>query len=391
MNHKLFLLLVVLFLTLNIVYAEDETDLKILVSSIDPQPVEPGSYFSITLKIENSGSEPKNITLNLKENHPFKILYNNDQKNRICGGCSREKTYYISVNPDAISGLYPLEYTLISEQTKDNRIIKLTHKGKVHISVKGKPDIFFYAKKQTHPLSQNDEMNINLTLYNKGSGIAKRIKITPSSSEAVLHGSNMIYINELKPGQNKKLTLNFHLSKNINTGPHQIPITITYHDYEGQEYTYTENYGFIVSDKADISIKSIKIQSDEIKGKPIEIELRIENSGNGEAKDITAKIDSDLVYGHTTQYGGILKKDEDIPIIFNIITQKQGPLHLPLKITYKDDYGTHEINTKINLYIKSNNIIKTIIYLINISILIIALFLIILITKHYLKREKNEI
>ncbi len=144
----------------------------------------------------------------------------------------------------------------------------------------------------------------------------------------------------------------------------------------------------VIGDKAKLSIASIK--ADPVlpyKGETVELTLRIENFGDGTANAVRVYLNHSFK-GIKEAFIGTLDSDEDGPAVFTFIPQRKGEFEIPVTISYKDDFGDNEIQTKINLTIlrkKINWIL--ILFLIAIGLFAIWGF------RNYakLKRTKNKI
>ncbi|MBU0929571.1 MAG: hypothetical protein KJ623_00690 [Nanoarchaeota archaeon] len=107
----------------------------------------------------------------------------------------------------------------------------------------------------------------------------------------------------------------------------------------------------IIGKKANLNIASLKTKptipvEDEI----VELTLRIENYGKGEANSVKVRLAHDFK-GIKESYIGTLQPDEDSPVVFTFIPSKKGEYNIPVTITYLDDFGRKDILTEINLVI----------------------------------------
>jgi len=144
----------------------------------------------------------------------------------------------------------------------------------------------------------------------------------------------------------------------------------------------------VIGDKAELSIASIKTSPVlPYKGEAVELTLRIENFGDGTANAIKVYANHSF-QGIKESFIGTLNSDEDGPAIFTFIPKKAGEFEIPVKISYKDDFGDNEIKTKINLTILRK---KTSWFLILFLIVIISFAIWSFRNYAKLKRTKNKI
>jgi len=107
----------------------------------------------------------------------------------------------------------------------------------------------------------------------------------------------------------------------------------------------------VIGDKAELSIASLKTNPVlPIKGETVELTMRIENTGDGTAKTVEVYTDHPF-QGLKQSFIGALESNEDGPVVLTFITNKRGEFEIPVTISYKDDFGENEIQTKINLTI----------------------------------------
>lgn len=144
----------------------------------------------------------------------------------------------------------------------------------------------------------------------------------------------------------------------------------------------------VIGDEAELSIASIKTTPVlPKKGETVELTLRLENFGDGTANAVKIYVEHSFK-GIKESFIGTLDSNEDGPAVFTFVPEKAGEFEIPVKISYKDDFGDNEIQTKINLTIlrkKTNWLL--ILFLIVIIVFAIWGF------RNYakLKRTKNKI
>lgn len=172
---------------------------------------------------------------------------------------------------------------------------------------------------------------------------------------------------------NSERFINYHMksSDDASPGTHVIKTRLTYGE-SGYYITKNGEISFeIVGEKAELNIASIK--SDPIlpvEGDTVELTLRVENSGDGNAKSIKVSADHPF-QGVKQTFVGTLKPDEDGPAVFTFITNKSGEFEFPVTISYYDDFGEKEVKTNVELTIleKKTNI-KSIIFSIVVILLV---------------------
>ncbi|MDD5133107.1 MAG: hypothetical protein PHD81_02740 [Candidatus Nanoarchaeia archaeon] len=116
----------------------------------------------------------------------------------------------------------------------------------------------------------------------------------------------------------------------------------------------------IIGDKAKLNIASMKTKPTLPKeGEEVELTLRVENYGEGSANSIKIILDHPFE-GIKESFLGTLDSNEDGPAVFTFIAPKEGEYKIPVLITYKDDLGSHEVKSEVNVTIlnKPTNIFR---------------------------------
>ena len=108
----------------------------------------------------------------------------------------------------------------------------------------------------------------------------------------------------------------------------------------------------------------------------VELTMRIENFGEGRANSVKVYADHPFK-GVKESFIGTLDSDEDGPAVFTFIADEAGEFAFPVTVSYKDDFGAHELKTDVNLTVikKQTNwllIISLLVALIAITIFIIS-------------------
>ncbi len=353
---------------------------KIVVERTDPQPVEPGGDLSIDVRLDNSGLSEARISTKLKYNFPFifKSTSNDLSDITICQGCERSTTYFLLVDPSAVSGDYniSLEVSSGNSATKENFVIK----------VRGKPNLIFSSGSEgLERVVPNSKFPVQLDIRNIGSGKARQIRIEPDSDDFTVIGSSIQTLDSLELGATKNINFDFIASTSLTANSYVIPFKITYLDDRGTELNNTYNLGVKVINKGEISVQTIKIASDSggtsiVAGKSFTVVARLENTGEGSANKLSADIVCPF-NGPKKAFIGQLKKDEDGPAVFNFVSPEPGTFECDLSVYYEDDTGSHQFTEKFTVTVSPADYTGTIV-----PIVIVVLVLLFIFRKRILKR-----
>ncbi len=345
-------------------YSEYSPDLRVVAEEVSPEPVEPGQDITVKIRLINEGGEAaEDVSLKLNAGYPFFVKtesHNFDNKRTLCVGCSIDNTYYLIVDADAKSGLYPLDFDIY----RDGIIIK--SEDTINIKIVGKPDVILETKIIEANVSSGDKFTIRFDAKNIGTGIARNIKITPQSDNILMLGSNINLVNEIGPDKTVSFSSEFIVKESLAPDTYKFPVKLEYVDEQGNSYETSFDVGVNVLDRADIGFQSIKITPtiptlvDEV-----HMEGIIENTGTGDAEKVTVEL--------VTQEGktykafiGQLKADDDAPFYFDAKPESIGMQTAILKVSYYDDFGLHSYETSVDKEVRkpTNNLITVVILLV---------------------------
>ncbi len=355
-------------------YLIDSSYLRVVAEEISPEPVEPGQDVTVKIRLINEGGDSgEEVSLKLNADYPFfiKTESNNfENKRTLCAGCSIDNTYYLVVDANAKSGLYPLDFEIYEGDT----IIKPA--DTINVKVVGKPDIILETKTIETNVSPGDKFTISFNAKNIGTGIARNIKITSQSDNIFMLGSNINLINEINPDNVISFNSEFIVKESLEPDTYKFPINLEYVDEQGTSYETSFDIGVNVLNKADLSFQSIKITPiiptllDEV-----HMEGIIENTGTGNADKVTVELITEEGKSYKS-FIGQMKADDDSPFYFDAKPESVGIQTATLKVSYYDDFGFHSYETTINKEVKkpTNNIITAIVIVIVILAVILYIY-----------------
>ncbi len=333
---------------------KDFPSLRIIAEEVSPEPVEPGQDVTVKVRIYNypvygiqgNDDTTADATVRLDVKYPFYLKAESRSSDdcNICTGCSKDYTYYLVVDSNAASGIYPVTIKV----TRGH----IEREEDINIKVIGAPDIIFESHANGEKIKAGDGFSITAQFKNIGTGIARNIKITPLSEKFIMLGSGMKIIDAMKPGEEVDLVMSFSVDESVSPGAYAIPVQLTFIDERSGRYTLSENLGIKIVHDAELGLQNIKITpANNIKTEDIiEVQLRIENIGDGNAENVKIILESELE-GNKVAYLGRIEKDSDEPTIFTLAAGGHGEINNKIRITYRDDFGEHELTEEFIIYI----------------------------------------
>ncbi|MGD9780472.1 COG1361 S-layer family protein, partial [Methanomethylovorans sp.] len=192
---------------------------------------------------------------------------------------------------------------------------------------------------------EGDTVDLRLGIENFGKAIAKSVDV------GLDHGFKGIKNTTLGTlGLNSSQTALFKFKAN-RSGTFEIPVIINYEDDYGiqkDEYNIKIN---VLDKKGSLNLASVKV--DPVlphTGDTVELTMRIENSGERTINSIRVYADHPFK-GLKESFIGTLDTNEDGPAVITFVADKAGEYQIPVTITYIDDFGEEQIETKVNLIV----------------------------------------
>jgi hypothetical protein len=363
-----FVLLVVI---LPPVQADDVPTVTITDYKVSPSVLMPGSLGTVTITVKNTASSASvseksgqlspdtyaivkttDINVNIQnvhlEGNGIKVLSRDyDQVGSIGPGQSIPLSFSI-VAPDR-SGLY---YPEVWIDTNGGRSTKYPVPVNVNTPMGiQKEAILIVGSSLTGSVNPGDEIPATLTVSNAGQILADDVtlKISNVSSDIAPKNTDTYHIGPLGAGNQKSIDLVLLSDKQTNPGLIRIPVSIDYTTIDGTPVTLATSIDVVMKGKAELGFVSVDTNPARLtEGTPFDLTVRIENTGTGEAKQVSAKVDLP-VDGTKEAFIGKIKPGNDAPALFLLEGMKGGNYPYNLIITYTDDMGVHTSTRPMNL------------------------------------------
>lgn len=323
-------------------YASTEASLSVSVAKYEPFPVEPGSYFDIWFKVDNVGVDTaKNATIVLEPQFPFST---DDDALTVIGILNRLDStmvkYRVKVDENAVEGTSKLHVKYssdpkISVMVSDSFGIDIrTSDADINVvSIATKPVQFLPGQKG----------DADIVIKNTADSTLKNIKVTMDLSSATvpfapLGKSTTYMINNMAGGEEETATFEIIATPEAISGIYKIPLTITFSDNVGNDYTSSEIVSLIVGGTPDLLV-NVEPEKLFLSGTTGDIRVNIINKGLVDVKYVTVKIESDgdfeLLSNDEIYIGNIDSDDFDsASFSIHISPSFSGDLSIPMTLTY---------------------------------------------------------
>jgi hypothetical protein len=203
------------------------------------------------------------------------------------------------------------------------------------------------------PASVNpgDEIPVTLAMKNAGQLLADEVtlRLTNVSSDVAPKSTDLYHLGSISPGTEKTVTVILLSDKDAKSGLVRVPVKVSYNALDGTVVTEQTGIDIMMKGKAELGFVSVDTSPPRLtEGQPFDLTIRVENTGTGEAKQVSATIDLP-VEGKKEAFIGKIKPGNDAPVIFLLEGAKGGNHPYTLTINYTDDMGTHTITRQMNL------------------------------------------
>uniref|UniRef100_A0A6M3M363 Putative cell adhesion protein n=1 Tax=viral metagenome TaxID=1070528 RepID=A0A6M3M363_9ZZZZ len=263
-------------------------------------------------------------------------------------------TFKIDVDRNAKYGKYDLPYTVFYDGGKE-------FSGKITLEIKGETLIEIrnvQVNSNNSAVEPGEVFMIAVSFENVGDNGIKWLKLilNPRDRSLIpLYSDTERVFKDIPQGEKKEAQMWFSLEKDAAVKNYPIDLVLKYTDERGVEFNETRLVGLVASGRAALDIAKKTTEPTRIKeNEPFTLTLKIENTGTGDASGVTAKLESPIE-GDMVAYLGEIKKDDYSNAIFTLDGTKSGKKTGVLRITYKDDFGEHEIQRGLDLIVNPAN------------------------------------
>ncbi len=330
------------------------TDIKITVNELAPQPVEPGRDLVLSVTLGNYGrGVADHVVLTIMPDSRIILKNENDRIMRfekIIGYGARVETYLLYIDPAAVTGNYEIELGATWTDDGAHREQNLT----VPVVVRGEPKLVISdITIEPETIKPEDTFDLSFRVSNKGSGTASTVQVTAvlDSLPFVPMGADTQVIKRLDPDASEQLSYRIMASDSAKVSSYAIPITMRCNDESGGNVTSQSSVGINVVGDADLCIASVRTRPENpATGDVMTLMLQIENSGHGDAESVKVTIDIPFE-GTRTAFLGKIEADDDAPCIFNFRATESGDVPYHAVISYEDDLGDHTTTVDLVLYV----------------------------------------
>jgi uncharacterized membrane protein len=371
------------------VHADDTPTVTITDYKVSPSVLLPGSPGMITITVKNTATSASvsqktgklapddytvitttDINVNIDHIHlegngltvPTKDF---DRVGALGPGQSIPITFSIQA-PDK-SGMY---YPEVWIDTSGGRSTKYPIPVNVNTAMGiQKQAILIMGSSLTGSVNPGEEVPVTLMVSNAGQLLADDVTLNVGnvSGSVAPKSSDLYHLGTIGPGEQKTIDLILLSDKSTNPGLVRVPVTIRYNSIDGIPTTEVTGIDLMMKGKAELGFVSVDTSPARlIENNPFDLTIRIENTGTGDAKQVSAKINLPTE-GTKEAFIGKITPGNDAPALFLLEGMRGGDYPYNLTISYTDDMGSHTLTRQMNMRVpptdSSGNIILALIVL----------------------------
>ncbi|MCU0630671.1 MAG: S-layer protein [Methanoregulaceae archaeon] len=200
-------------------------------------------------------------------------------------------------------------------------------------------------------VTPGEEIPVTLVVRNSGetSSDDVTLRIINESNLIAPKKTDVYHIGAINA--NESGMVNFVLLSDRDTPPGliRVPVILQYNWIDGTSHVETASIDVMMKGRAELGFVSVDTDPRRITAdQPFDLTIRIENTGTGEAKQVSATIDLPVT-GSRQAFIGKIKPGNDAPAVFMLDGMKGGTYDYTIYITYTDDLGTHSISKPLSL------------------------------------------
>ncbi len=352
---------------------------SITMLSQEPDPVEPGKYVTLRFAAENYGSETaEDVVFRINPEYPFSIDPGESPEIEVGTIAARQTgddrvivKYKLKVDENAVEGVNEIKF---SYKTKKDSWVTL---DAFDISIQTHDAIIAVTEVNQNPgkCGAGRETELSIRIKNYADSVLKDIKLkleliryaaTATSVTytelpfSTIGSSNELIVYELKPKEEAEVKFNLVADAETAADVYKVPLTISYNDNLGTNYSKTNIVTVVVGDKPEIlaTVDSTTILRAGMKGT---VTVKFVNKGVGKIKFLDVELlDSeqyDIISSSRDYIGNIDSDDYETTDFRTYVKPKENDVSLDLRIKYKDaenkDYD-ETISVPLKLYSSSD-------------------------------------
>jgi len=337
------------------ILVSDAPNILVVTQNLSKPTVKPGEEFDVSLLINNSGGDARDLTITVPQNSTFQMnRVSGYQIPLLQGNSSLVVVLEMASGSSMPTGKYNAPLNLAYTDMLGNSISDSVNVGP--INVVDLSTMFGVDVEEIGTAEVGSIAELNVTLFNYGSEDEKGVFVDPgSSSYLVPIGSSSTYFDVIPAKGQSSQVISIGINPSTSPGYYLIPLKIKMSD--GQ--SFNTSLGIQVQTASMISIASETNPTVLSPGATADLTLKISNTGDSGIRSASISVSSDdiVITGQTESFIGTLNIDETNSFITSVrvpFNASTGSKSLTAKVSFKDSNNLeHEIEKVIPVRIFS--------------------------------------
>ncbi|MBD3361707.1 hypothetical protein GF358_02865 [Candidatus Woesearchaeota archaeon] len=337
------ILLVVILLALGAAGAKQGPMVTADLLKYEPSPVEPGDIMEVYISVTNEGTTSETFAIEFVPEFPFSLGPGEDEMKTLAAlpqGENAVVKFWVQVDPKAPSEDRDIKFNY--RYSSSPTWIQLQSP----VAIRTTGAILNIDKYKTIPktVKPGDLVDVELNLRNSGNLDVKTVDVTLDLGEipfSPIGSGDTKRIQFIRANNAEKVNFALIADTSAEIKVHSIPVTLTYRDSRGTEYTEETSFSLIMGAEPELMavVDSTTISS---KGNPGTITIKVINKGIMDLKYLNMRLIStnnyDVLSASNEAYIGNLDSDDFETVDF-IIKPKNKDVQLKAIVDFKDPYN----------------------------------------------------
>lgn len=350
---KLIAILTVLTLLTGFAAAQNSVQIEISKTNTEPTPLRTSEYADIWLEVRNNGEiEANNVQVEFLENYPFSADPD-EQTEWDAGTLVPGEEYQIHlqtrVDENAVQGTNSLRFRTSS--ATGNSVTR-----GVPVEVRSDNDLLTVSDvdfpENVAPGSSNE---MTLSIENLADGQIKNIQVDMDLSKIPLATSKTTSqaVTKIQSGEMENVSFSLNVDESAENGVYKIPLSMTYENEAGTEFTRKTTVGAVVGGAPDLQV-GVNNEGQLTTGTQT-VTFRIVNQGYGSAEFVELQLpegENYRVLSSDSVYIGDMDSDDFQTAEFQIYLESSN-VTLPTTLRYSDSTGDVSVTDEVELDIYS--------------------------------------
>lgn len=358
--RKIFTIILALTLFTTLSTSQKSVQLDVKKVNMEPVPLQTSEYADVWLEVVNKGdTEAENVDLFFQENYPFSVDPG-EQKHWDIGEIVPGEEYMIHlqtrVDENAIQGENHLEFTTRSGAEN----ISISHK--VPVEVRSDSDMLSVSDVDfPENVAPGASESMDLRLENLADGQIKNIEVKMDLSEVPIasSGTTSQAVTAIEKSSTESVSFNLNIDETAENGVYKIPITVSYENEAGTEFTRETTVGVVVGGESDLQAGLNGVETELTPGATGTVTFRLVNRGRGSADFVKLNLEdteSFEVLSPNSVYLGDMDSDDYQTADFQIhVSSDAENVSAPVEVSYKDIDGERTSTQMVEVPVYTQN------------------------------------